>query len=245
VNPKAHEAHYYLAKVYSTRHQFNEALAEIRAADRLDPDNLEYLHYLGWQYCATGQPDEAEAAFQAALKKTESPLVVGEREMKAQLTLYVRQLQELRQLASKGQRRNSIGSKPFDGSWQQYLVGVGRLESPGHSEEEKDAIKKQFAQSKGQELDVLMIRQDSSLLRAYGLKSEWTGCAYDRWFAIGRREDLDYEGCHVERAHITCGELGDDGVLRGSALMISTADKPKKCPRAIGTTELVFEARKQ
>lgn len=241
-NPSAHKVHALLAQSCSTKRDFECAVTEMEEAVKLAPQESTYWHYLGGQYCATGQPGKAAAAYEKALENAQQ----RDSRDRAEIALSVRRANLLKSLIDPSRIKGAqLGDKPFDATWARHNTGFGRLDFPNHSSDELAAMKQQLsALIKDVEGSVSFI-QEGQLLRGADSQAEYLGCAYDRWFVVGmHQEGKKQEGCFLRQAVVISGEILDDGTIQGKELMETTTDQPEKCPKAVGTAETLFTAAK-
>ena len=97
----------------------------------------------------------------------------------------------------------------------------------------------------GKEIDTLHIKQDGAIVRANDLQGEYIGCASKRWFVLGRKEEGVVDGCNFERDYLILAEMANDTEIKGKIAMIGHAKNTKKCLPIIGTTEILFSAKKK
>ncbi len=239
------ETHYERARAFSVKGEFDKALAEAKQAANLHPKEPAYLSYLGRQYCAAGEPEQALASYEQALHVSERPLMSWPD--KAEAVLWIEQLKELTKLSGSSSNRKTLSiAKDFEGAWAQRLAGVGELTTPAHDAKELAQIRTQFEQQVGQEIDTLHIKQYGGLLHAVDLKAEYVGCSSGPWFVIGTRREGVSNGCKSEQHYLITGQLIDTSNMKGTIIAIGDANKhTKACQAAIGRTELLFTASKR
>lgn len=244
---KSAEAHYLQARAFSTNKQFDRALSEARQATELEPKIPTYWYYLGGQYCANGQPQEAEAAYAQAATLYKLPrfsMFNVNAQQRTEAGFTTQALQQLLALIPKEAKATTHASSSFDGAWQRGFTKVVSFEGQGYTEEERAAAIAEFEKSGQTQKTALSIQSFGNLLRAKDPFNEFVGCSYDRWFVLwARMSNRDSEsGCRVEQRTILSGEISSVGQLEGILRMENTGSPAQKCPKANGTFDVKFTA---